>query len=94
MYRFKLQLDHYKIDVVKHAKFQNLSTLFQLCLRLVDTRNAEHYSLIYMFIFLVLTLPVSIATTKRDLSAMKLVKTVLWNKIEEEYERDFMLINI
>ncbi|XP_074346469.1 uncharacterized protein LOC141685253 [Apium graveolens] len=31
MYHLKLQLEHYKIDVVNHARFQNLSTLFDLC---------------------------------------------------------------
>ncbi|KAL8097414.1 hypothetical protein AgCh_030517 [Apium graveolens] len=37
MYHLKLQLDHYKIDGVNHAKFQDLSTLSDLCLQLVDT---------------------------------------------------------
>ncbi|XP_074327091.1 uncharacterized protein LOC141665032 [Apium graveolens] len=90
----KLQLDHYKIDVVKHAKFQDLSTISELCLRLVDTGKAEQYSLIYRLICLVLTLPVSTATIERVFSVMKLVKTDLQNKMEEKYLRDFMLINM
>ncbi|XP_074355772.1 uncharacterized protein LOC141695424 [Apium graveolens] len=73
----KLQLDHYKIDVVKHAKFQDLSTISELCLRLVDTEKAEQYT-----------------TTERVFSIMKFVKTDLRNKMEEEYLRDSMLINI
>nr|XP_017221579.1 PREDICTED: zinc finger MYM-type protein 1-like [Daucus carota subsp. sativus] len=94
MYHLKLQLDHYKIDVVTHTKFQDLSTLSELCVRLVDTGKLEHYSLIYRLICLVLTLPVSTATTERVFSAMKLMKTGLRNKMEEEYLRDSMLINI
>ncbi|XP_074351957.1 uncharacterized protein LOC141691113 [Apium graveolens] len=47
MYHLKLQLDHHKIDVVNHAKFQDLSTLSDLCLRLVDTGKATQYNLIY-----------------------------------------------
>ncbi|XP_017217245.2 uncharacterized protein LOC108194821 [Daucus carota subsp. sativus] len=68
MYYLKLQLDHYKIDVIRHARFQNLSTISELC--------------------------VSTATTERAFSAMKIVKTVLRNKMDEEYLRDSMLINI
>ncbi|KAL8145261.1 hypothetical protein AgCh_003451 [Apium graveolens] len=66
MYHLKLQLEHYKIDVVNHARL----------------------------ICLVLTLLVSTTTTERAFSAMKIVKTVLRNKMEEEYLRDGMLINI
>ncbi|XP_074362059.1 uncharacterized protein LOC141702260 [Apium graveolens] len=54
MLHLKLQLDHYKIDVVKHAKFQDLSIISELCLQLVDTGKAEQYNLIYMLIYLVL----------------------------------------
>ncbi|XP_074337071.1 uncharacterized protein LOC141674251 [Apium graveolens] len=41
MYQLKLQFDHYKIDVVDHAEFQYLSTLSDLCLRLVDTGKTK-----------------------------------------------------
>jgi hypothetical protein len=41
-----------------------------------------------------LTLLVSTATTERALSAMKHVKTVLCNKIEEEFLVDSMMIYI
>ncbi|XP_074370635.1 uncharacterized protein LOC141711846 [Apium graveolens] len=64
MLHLKLQLDLYKIDVVKHAKFQDLSTISEL------------------------------STAERVFSVMKLVKTDLRNKMEEEYLRDSMLINI
>ena len=50
--------------------------------------------MIYRLICLVLTLPVFTATTERAFSAMKIVKTVLRNKMDVEYLRDFMLINI
>ena len=36
MYNLKLQLDHYKIDVIRHAKFQNLSIISELCVRLAN----------------------------------------------------------
>ncbi|XP_017256279.1 uncharacterized protein LOC108225835 [Daucus carota subsp. sativus] len=77
LYHFRLQLEFYKVNVIRHRKFQNLSTLTDLCLQLVDTSKSEHYSMIYRLICLVLTLPISTATTERAFSAMKLVKTIL-----------------
>jgi len=50
--------------------------------------------LIDRLIRLVLTLPVSTATTERAFSAMKHVKTVLRNKMEKEFLADSMMIYI
>ena len=44
MYHLKLQPHHYKIDVARHDKFQNLSTFSELCLQLVDTGKASYFS--------------------------------------------------
>jgi hypothetical protein len=41
---------------------------------------------------LVLTLPVSTTTTERAFSAMKLIKTRLGNKMEDECLRDCLII--
>ena len=43
---------------------------------------------------LVLTLPVSTATTERAFSAMKLLKTRLRNRMEDEFLVDNMIVNI
>ena len=43
---------------------------------------------------LVLTLPVSTATTERAFSAMKLLKTRLRNKMEDNFLRDCMIVYI
>jgi hypothetical protein len=43
---------------------------------------------------LVLTLPVSTATTGRAFSAMKLVKSRLQNKMEDDFLRDYLIIYI
>jgi len=45
-------------------------------------------------IHLVLTLPVSTATTEQVFSTMKHVKTMLHNKIEEEFLANSMMIYI
>ena len=54
----------------------------------------QHYNLIDRLIRLVLTLPVSTATVERSFSAMKLIKTALRNKMEEEFLADSMMIHI
>ena len=65
----KKELDLYKYDVVQHSGFKNLKNISKLCQWMVRTRNSEYYPLIYRVVKLVLTLPVSTATTKRAHSA-------------------------
>jgi len=77
-------LQHYDLDVVRHSDFQNLSSLSKLYQQLAESRKSHKYFLIDNLIRLILTLPVSTATTERACSsAIKLVKTSLRNKIEE-----------
>ena len=68
------QLSHYRLDVLSCPKFQNLASLSELCQCLAKTKRSEHYTLIDKLICLVLTLPVSTATTERAFSAMSLSK--------------------
>ncbi|KAL5784586.1 hypothetical protein ACOSQ2_006978 [Xanthoceras sorbifolium] len=88
------QLNRYRFDVLCSPEFQNLASLSELCQCLVETKKSEHYTLIDKLIRLVLTLPVSTATTKRAFSAMKLVKTPLRNKMEDDFLTDCMIIYI
>ena len=94
MHYLRCQLEHYKLDVPQHEKFQNMSTISELCQVLVETNKSQHYHLIDRLIRLVLTLPVTTATTERAFSAMKHVKTVLRNKMEDEFLADSMVIYI
>ena len=71
-----------------------MSTISELCQVLVETNKSQHYHLIDRLIRLVLTLPVTTATTERAFSAMKHVKTVLRNKMEDEFLADSMVIYI
>ncbi|XP_020967592.1 uncharacterized protein LOC110266888 [Arachis ipaensis] len=94
----KIQLDyelqHYELDVVKAPDFQNLSTLAELCQKLTETGKSNIYPLIDRLIRLVLTLPVTTATTERAFSAMKIIKTRLRNKMEDEFLADCMIVYI
>ncbi|KAK1405389.1 hypothetical protein POM88_004994 [Heracleum sosnowskyi] len=91
MHYLKCQLEHYKLDVIRQESFQNMSTINELCRGLVETSKLQHYNLIDRLIRLVLTLPISTATTEHSFSAMKLVKTALRNKMEEEFLTDSMM---
>jgi hypothetical protein len=80
--------------VPKHSDFQNMSTLPELCRRLAISGKSKIYNLIDKLIRLVLTLPVSTATTERAFSAMKLVKTKLRSKMEDEFLADNLIVYI
>ena len=71
-----------------------MSTIFELCRRLQISGKSKIYFLIDRLIRLVLTLPVSTATTERVFSAMKLLKTRLRNRMEDELLADNMIVYI
>ncbi|CAM8972567.1 unnamed protein product [Rhodiola kirilowii] len=89
-----LQLEHYKHQVVFDKDFQKLSSLAKLCRRLVEAELAKLFPLVDRLIRLVLTLPVSTATTERAFSAMKIIKTRLRNKMEDGYLSGCMMLHI
>ncbi|KAK2634505.1 hypothetical protein Ddye_029297 [Dipteronia dyeriana] len=88
------QLEHYELDVPNDSQFQNISSLSELCLKLYETKRSEHFHFIDRLIRFVLTLPVSTATNKRAFSAMKLIKTALRNKMDDELLANCMVIHI
>ena len=55
-------------DMFHNSKFQNLTSLSELCRRLVETGKVSIYFLIDRLVRLVLTLPISTATTERAMS--------------------------
>ncbi|XP_025702547.1 uncharacterized protein [Arachis hypogaea] len=79
----KSQLQHYQHDIPNHLK--GIGTLFELCNKLQETGKSRTYHMVDRLIRLVLTLPVSTATTERAFSAMKIVKTRLRSKMADEF---------
>ena len=71
-----------------------MSIIYKLCRGLTKTNKTQPYHLIDRLIRLVLTLPVSTATTEQIFSTMKHVKTILLNKMKEEFLADSMMIYI
>ncbi|BFG25271.1 hypothetical protein CerSpe_115450 [Prunus speciosa] len=88
------QLGFYKIDMDRIQAFKNIDSIPILLERLIETKLAETYYLIDRLIRLVLTLPVSTATTERAFSCMRLIKNRLQNKIGDEFLADCMLLHI
>ena len=58
------------------------------------TRNSEHYKLVYRMVRLVLTLPISTITTEWAFLAMKVVKTDIRNKMENDFLTDSLMLYI
>jgi hypothetical protein len=70
--------------MIRNKKKKKLSSIAELCRGLIETGKSERY-LIDRLIRLILTIPVSTATTERGFSAMKVIKTRLRNKIDYEF---------
>ncbi|XP_073294927.1 uncharacterized protein [Primulina huaijiensis] len=92
--RLEMQLKHYEHNVVKGSHSKSLSTISELCQWLVKTKKVATYDLVFRVIVLVLTLPVSTATTERSFSAMNIVKTRLRSKMEDDFLSDVLMIFI
>jgi hypothetical protein len=61
---------------------------------LIEAEKSDAYYLIDRLIRLVLTLPVSTATTERAFSTMKIIKTRLRNRMEDKFLGDNLLVYI
>ncbi|KAI3715575.1 hypothetical protein L6452_22561 [Arctium lappa] len=92
--QLKLELQHYNLDVPNHPQLKNACTLSELCRGLQETGKSEIYPLVDRLIRLILTLPVSTATTERAFSAMKIVKTRLRSTMDDEFFKSCLLLNI
>ncbi|XP_073131498.1 uncharacterized protein [Henckelia pumila] len=85
------ELIHFKLDVMQNLK---VSTLVELCQQLTESERSKVYVMLTRLIHLVLTLPVSTATTERAFSAMKHVKKSLRNKMEDDFLADCLTLYI
>ncbi|TYH66328.1 hypothetical protein ES332_D06G115000v1 [Gossypium tomentosum] len=81
--RLPYKLKHYELDVCKHLDLRKISTLSELCRSSVESGKLVMYPLVDRLIRLILTLPVSTASSESAFSAIKIVKTRLRSKMEE-----------
>jgi len=71
-----------------------MSSIADLCQGLVETKKSKIYPLVDRLIRFILTLHVSIATTERAFSAMKIVKTRLRNRIDDDFLANYLIVYI
>jgi hypothetical protein len=90
----RFQLKHFEIDMLNHPKLQKLSSIVELCRRLIEVGKLDTYYFIDRLIRLILTLLVSTTIIEQVFSAMKIVKTRLCNKIEDKFLGDNLLVYI
>ena len=84
----------FRSDVCNHPELSRLPSLADLTVGLVKTGKVSMYSMVDRLLRLVITLPVSTATTERGFSAMKLIKTRLRNKTGDDFLRHYMVVYI
>nr|XP_016442918.1 PREDICTED: uncharacterized protein LOC107768311 [Nicotiana tabacum] len=81
----RFQLENYIVDVRDHDKrFSDLKGLGDLSKKLVETKKHGTYPLVFRLVKFALILPVAIATVERAFSTMKLIKTDLRNRMDDE----------
>ncbi|XP_024318915.1 zinc finger MYM-type protein 1-like isoform X1 [Brachypodium distachyon] len=88
------QLPHFQLDVCNHPELKCMPSLADLTVGLAKTGKSDAYSMVDRLLRLVITLPVSTATTERAFSAMKLIKTRLRNKMRDDFLRHYMIVYI
>ncbi|XP_076906783.1 uncharacterized protein LOC143563021 [Bidens hawaiensis] len=88
------QLVVFNVEMTNNTKLRGVSCISDLCKYLMDTQKCETYYLVDRLIQLILTLPVSTATTERGFSAMKIFKNRLRNKMSNEYLTNSLVIYI
>ena len=71
-----------------------MSSIRELYQYLIEMKKSRIYYLVDKLIHLVLTLPVSAATTKRIFSTMKFLKARLCEKMEDEFFADSSIVYV
>jgi hypothetical protein len=79
------QLSHFVVEVSNSEDLKNIATLAELCRCLVSTGRHRVFNLIDKLFRLLVTLPVSTASAERAFSCLKIIKTRLRNKMEDNY---------
>ncbi|XP_023750053.1 uncharacterized protein LOC111898360 [Lactuca sativa] len=92
--QLRYQLEIFNIDMTKNPRLSGVSTIVDLCKRLVETQTCETYYLLDKVVRLILTLLVSTATTERGFSTMKIFKNRLRNKMSDDFLGNNLVIYI
>ena len=92
--QLRYQLEIFNIDMTKNPRLSGVSTIVDLSKGLMETQKRETYYLLDRVVRLILTLPVSTATTERRFSAMKIFKNCFRNKMLDDFLANNLMIYI
>ncbi|XP_074561276.1 uncharacterized protein LOC141817538, partial [Curcuma longa] len=93
-YVLENQLNHFVLDISQDAELRKIGTITELCRCLVETSRHTAYNLVDRLLRLLVTLPVSTASAERAFSALKIIKTRLRSKMEDEFLSNSLLVYI
>ncbi|KAK9713266.1 hypothetical protein RND81_06G016100 [Saponaria officinalis] len=91
---YKLVSKFYPADFTEQEKLNLKSQLDLFLLEIKEHPQLDSLKSISDLFRLVLTLPVSTATAERAFSAMKLIKTALRNRMEDDYLTDSLIVYV
>ena len=86
-HELRIYIDNVRAD----QRFANLDGIADLAKKLVDTKKHLAFPLVYQLLKLVLILPVATASVERCFSAMNIVKSVLRNKMGDQFMSDCLI---
>jgi hypothetical protein len=85
------QLETYVLHLRNHVAFSACKDVESLAAKMVETEKHLVFPLVYKLIELALLLPVSTASVERAFSAMKIIKSKLRNKINDDWFNHLMV---
>ncbi|XP_071699117.1 uncharacterized protein [Rutidosis leptorrhynchoides] len=94
MIRLKYEIELFNIEKSSNQQLPSIPTVSELCRFLIESKKSEAYGLIERLLRLILTLPVSTATTERAFLAMKICKNRLRNKMSDDFLASNLVVNI
>ena len=92
--RLEYQLKHFVVDASNSEELKNIATIAELCRCLVATGRHRTSNMIDRLLRLLLTLPISTASAERVFSILKITKTRLRNKMEDEFLANNLIVHI
>jgi hypothetical protein len=85
------QLETYVLHLRNHVAFSACKDVESLAAKMVETEKHLVFSLVYKLIELALLLPMSTTSVERAFSAMKIIKSKLRNKINDDWFNHLMV---
>ena len=93
-YGLEIQLNHFAADAKNSGDLKKPITITSLCRCLVETGRDRIYNLLDRLLRLLVTLPVSTASAERAFSSLKIIKSRLRNRMEDDFLADSLLLQI